>query len=213
MTPHVTDGNLEIYKITCGPYDNNAYLAVCGRTRESILIDTPADPEELIAIASTTKVRTIVITHNHMDHLLGFDQVTGEFEVPVGIGSPDAHALSVKPDFLLVDGEDIEFGDMALTPISTPGHTDGSTCLRVGGHLFTGDTLFPGGPGKSRSPEALEELIASIELRLLTLSKDVDIYPGHGSDGKLSDSIEDYEVYKSKQHSADLCGDVEWLNS
>ena len=63
MTPHVTDGNLKIYKITCGPYDNNAYLLVCSRTGESIIIDTPADPEELIAIASTTNVKSILITY------------------------------------------------------------------------------------------------------------------------------------------------------
>ena len=104
MTPHVTDGNLKIYKITCGPYDNNAYLLVCSRTGESIIIDTPADPEELIAIASTTNVKSILITHNHKDHLLGFDQVTGAFDVPVGIGAPDAHALPVSPGFMLEDG-------------------------------------------------------------------------------------------------------------
>ena len=213
MTPHVTDGNLQIYKITCGPYDNNAYLTVCNRTKESIIIDTPADPEELIAIASTTNVTAILITHNHTDHLLGFDQVTGAFDVPVGIGGPDAHALPVQPGFLLEDGKDVNFGDMAVTPIFTPGHTDGSTCLRVGNHLFSGDTLFPGGPGKSRSPEPLEELVTSIESRLLSLPKEIDFYPGHGSDGKLSDSIEHYQVYASKQHPADLYGDVEWLNS
>ena len=196
MTPQVTDGNLQIYKITCGPYDNNAYLTVCNRTKESIIIDTPADPEELIAIASTTNVTDILITHNHMDHLLGFDQVTGAFDVPVGIGGPDAHALPVQPGFLLEDGKDVNFGDMAVRPI-----------------FNQGDTLFPGGPGKSRSPEALEELVTSIESRLLSLPKEIDFYPGHGSDGKLSDSIEHYQVYASKQHPADLYGDVEWLNS
>ena len=75
MTPYLTDGNLQIYKIKCGPYDNNAYVVLCSVTRDSLIIDTPADPGELVAIASTTNVRAIVITHNHMDHLPNEHQV------------------------------------------------------------------------------------------------------------------------------------------
>ena len=63
MTPHVTDGNLQIYKIKCGPYDNNAYVVMCSKTRESIVIDTPAEPGELIAIASTTNVKALSLIH------------------------------------------------------------------------------------------------------------------------------------------------------
>ncbi len=213
MTPHVTDGNLQIYKIKCGPYDNNAYVVMCSKTGESIIIDTPAEPGELIAIASTTNVRAILITHNHMDHLLGFEEVTSEISAPVGIGKPDAAALPIEPDFLLENGHAIAAGDESLMPIFTPGHTDGSTCLWTGTHLFTGDTLFPGGPGKSRSPEALSQLIESIKSNLFTLPKGINFYPGHGDDGSLDVSKDEYNIYSSKEHSSDLCGDVEWLKS
>lgn len=213
MTPHVIDGDLQIHKIKCGPYDNNAYLAVCSRTRESILIDTPSDPGELIAIASTTDVKAILITHNHMDHLLGFDEVTSVIGAPVGIGGPDASALAREPDFVIEHGSEVSAGGFTLTAIFTPGHTDGSTCFKVGNHLFTGDTLFPGGPGKSRSPEALSQLLESITSKLFTLPKDMGFYPGHGDDGSLSVAIEEYNLFASKGHSAELCGDVEWVKS
>ena len=117
MTPHVIDGDLQIHKIKCGPYDNNAYLAVCSRTRESILIDTPSDPGELIAIASTTDVKAILITHNHMDHLLGFDEVTSVIGAPVGIGGPDASALAREPDFVIEHGSEVSAGGFTLTAI------------------------------------------------------------------------------------------------
>ena len=213
MTPYLTDGNLQIYKIKCGPYDNNAYVVVCSDTRDSLIIDTPADPGELVAIASTTNVRAIVITHNHMDHLLGFDEVTSAIDAPVGIGRPDAQALTKEPDFYLEDEKHLEVGTLSVSSIFTPGHTDGSTCLITGNHLFTGDTLFPGGPGKSRSPEALQQLISSITSKLFSLPTGITIYPGHGDDGVLDESRKEYEIYASKIHPETLSGDVEWLKS
>ena len=213
MTPYVTDGNLQIYKVKCGPYDNNAYLVLCSATKDSLIIDTPADPGELLAIASTTNVQAIVITHNHMDHLLGFDEVVAAIDAPVGIGSADAQALTKKPDFYLEDSKDLKIGNLSIRPIFTPGHTDGSTCLITGEHLFTGDTLFPGGPGKSRSPEALQQLISSITSKLFSLPTGITIYPGHGDDGVLDESRKEYEIYASKVHPETLCGDVEWLRS
>ncbi len=82
MTPHFQDDDITIHKLECGPYGNNAYLVVCRRTNESILIDTPAEPDELIKLAKTTDVKAILITHNHMDHLLGFDDVTAAIQAP-----------------------------------------------------------------------------------------------------------------------------------
>ena len=80
MKPHYIDNDIAIHKIKCGPYDNNAYILVCLETNESIIIDTPSDPSVVVALASTTSVKSIVITHNHMDHLLGFDEVTSAMD-------------------------------------------------------------------------------------------------------------------------------------
>jgi glyoxylase-like metal-dependent hydrolase (beta-lactamase superfamily II) len=94
--------------------------------------------------------------------------------------------------------------------IHTPGHTPGSICLLVDGVLISGDTLFPGGPGRSDSPAALQEMIASITSRLLTLPEATAVYPGHGDNTTIADARREYAVFASRQHAADLCGDVTW---
>lgn len=213
MKPRYTDDIMDVFKIKCGPYDNNAYIIRCKDTNESLIIDTPSDPDELIAIASTTLVKFILITHNHMDHIMGFGEVKSKFNGSVGISAPDAHALPEPPDFALVDRQHIQIGRISVEPIFTPGHTDGSTCLKIGKHLFTGDTLFPGGPGKTRSPEHLSQILSSISSRLLTLAPDSVFYPGHGDDGLLEVSIQEYAVFVSRDHPHDLCGDVLWMDS
>ena len=97
---HYQDENIIIHKMECGPYGNNIYLVVCPKTNESIFIDTPAEPDKMIELAKTTDVKAIIITHNHMDHLLGFEDVTAAIDAPVGIGVDDADALSRPADLL-----------------------------------------------------------------------------------------------------------------
>ena len=213
MAPHFQDDSITIHKIKCGPYDNNAYLLVCPETNKSILIDTPQDPGALIEAAQQTDVQAILITHNHGDHLAGFAEVTATISASVGIGGPDADALSNPPAMLLKEGDEITAGTLTLKAIATPGHTPGSTCFSIGGHLFSGDTLFPNGPGKSGSPEKLAQLIDSITSSLFVLDDDTNIFPGHGDSGNLKEEKDKYAVFASKDHPADLSGDVEWLKS
>ena len=211
MSPHYQDDAITIHKVKCGPYDNNAYILVCPETNESLVLDAPAGPEGLIAAAGATTVRSILTTHNHSDHIQGLTEVASALGAPVGIGEGDASALPRPPDFFLQDGASIEAGTLTLKIVSTPGHTPGSTCLSIGSHLFTGDTLFPGGPGKTRTPADLDQLIQSITGRLLTLADDVTFYPGHGDDGGLKTAKDEYAFFASREHPQDLCGDVLWL--
>ena len=213
MAPYYQDSKIAIHKLKCGPYDNNAYLLVCPKTNESIIIDTPAEPGKLIEAAKASKVKTILITHNHFDHIQGFTEVTSAIRASVGIGESDAQALPKAADFFLKDGEEVKAGTITLQVISTPGHTPGSTCFLVDKHIFTGDTLFPGGPGKTRTPENLKQIIESITSKLLVLGDDLNFYPGHGEDGDLKTAKEEHGVFASKEHSTDLCGDVLWLKS
>jgi glyoxylase-like metal-dependent hydrolase (beta-lactamase superfamily II) len=213
MAVHFEDSSVVIHKLKCGPYDNNAYLVVCPETRESIVIDAPADPGSLIEAARTTTVKAVVITHSHSDHILGLAEVRSALGAPVGIGEPDAGALDASPDFLLRDGEEVRAGTVGLRAISTPGHTPGSTCLAFGDHLFTGDTLFPGGPGKTGTPDRLRQVVHSITSRLFTLGDQVAFYPGHGDDSGLGTARAEYRVFSSRDHEPGLCGDVLWLES
>ena len=213
MAAHFQDDTITINKIQCGPFGNNAYLLVCPETNRSIIIDTPPDPGALIAAAKATDVQAILITHNHWDHIEGLEEVTSAIGAPVGIGADDADGLPNAPQILIHDADEITAGTLTLTAIFTPGHTPGSTCFSFGPHLFTGDTLFPGGPGRSGSPDALKQLIGSITSRLFVLDEIDNFYPGHGDDGNLATEMRKYEVFASKERPADLQGDVDWLKS
>ena len=206
------EGEVRINKINMGPYDNNGYILVCPETNEGIIIDTPAEPEKLLNEIGDVKIGHILITHNHQDHLLGFDEITSSVGAPVGIGPNDASALPRPPEVDLKDGDVIKFGNQELQVIATPGHTDGGVCLLVGKHLFSGDTLFPGGPGKTRSPEALQQIIGSITSKLLVLSDDTAVYPGHGLDTTIGDARREYQGFASRPHPSELSGDVTWLS-
>ncbi len=206
------DGEIQITKINMGPYNNNGYIVACAETKEAVIIDTPAEPEKLLNELGDVQVKAILITHGHQDHLLGFKEITGQVDAPVGVGEADVELLPSPPDIILRDGATIEVGNQTIQLLSTPGHTSGSTCLLIGKHLFSGDTLFPGGPGKSRSPEALKQEIDSITRKLLVLPDDTAVYPGHGDDTTIGQARQEYQVFASKQHPDDLCGDVAWLD-
>ena len=213
MTVHFQDDSVAIHVIQCGPYGNNAYLVVCPETNESIVIDAPPDPGALIQAAQQTDVKLILITHNHFDHIEGLEEVVSALGAPVAIGQDDADALADAAQLRIADGDEISAGNVTLTAIHTPGHTPGSTCFTFGPHLFTGDTLFPNGPGRTGSPENLKQLIGSITSRLFTLDDIGTFFPGHGDLGDLTTEKGKYEVFASREHPDDLQGDVEWLKS
>ena len=123
----------------------------------------------------------------------------------------EPHAGYVKG--LLADGDEVEVGSLRLSVLHTPGHTAGCICLRVGEHLIAGDTLFPGGPGRTRSGEDLQQEIDSIVTRLYSLPEQTHVYPGHGADTTIGASKQEYAVFAAKPHDASLSGDVLWLTS
>jgi len=126
----------------------------------------------------------VIVTHGHRDHHENVGRLAELLgKVPVAIGIDDAAQLSVEADSLIVDQQSLSFGPFALQAIHTPGHTPGSTCFLIGEHLFTGDTLFPGGPGNTqKDPVRFERIISSIRERLFTLPDATKVYPGHGRD-------------------------------
>lgn len=160
------------------------------------------------------EVQHILVTHGHGDHLAGYNEITGSLRAPAAIGELDAHLPPGPVQRQLNDGDTVQFGNRTIRCLHTPGHTDGSTCYVIGGFLFSGDTLFPGGPGRSRSPEALDQLLNSISAKLLTLPEDTYVYPGHGPDHTtIAEAKRRYDIFMSKERPADLQGDVDWLNA
>src|SRR5690606_9650830 len=113
----------------------------------------------------------------------------------------------------LEDGDVFAVGDAQVQVLATPGHTPGSICLLGGQALLTGDTLFPGGPGRTKSHEDFETVVQSITSRLHTLHPETIVLPGHGPSTTIEASRAEYEVFAAKEHDADLHGDVLWLES
>jgi glyoxylase-like metal-dependent hydrolase (beta-lactamase superfamily II) len=166
-----------------GPFQNNIFLVSDEPSREAYVLDGGPEPEAIAAAAADLNVKAILITHGHRDHHEHVGELKALLRVPVGIGMDDAAQLSIEPDFLIVDQQSFSFGPHTLRAIHTPGHTPGSTCFLYADHLFTGDTLFPGGPGNTQhDPVRFERIISSIRERLFVLPDATTVYPGHGRD-------------------------------
>jgi glyoxylase-like metal-dependent hydrolase (beta-lactamase superfamily II) len=154
------------------------------------------------------------MTHSHSDHIGALAAIKSKLSAPVAAHTLDARGLPVAADILLNDGDHVVFGDnVELKVMHTPGHTPGSLCFLLSDFLFSGDTIFPDGPGHTRAPSNLKQIIKSITSKIFTLSDAVQIYPGHGTSAILRNEKPKYAVFLSKSHSPNLCGDVIWLSS
>ncbi|MGE0228303.1 MAG: MBL fold metallo-hydrolase [Dehalococcoidia bacterium] len=197
-----------------GPFANNAYIVSPVDTAGPVVVvDAPEGAEEIVRALGESRVGHILVTHSHADHWNGFDILRAHTDAPV-YASEDETGLDVTRNALgLSDGAEVRVGHTTIRVIHTPGHTPGSICLLVGKALLTGDTLFPGGPGHSRTPEALQQEIGSITSKLFELPDDTLVLPGHGGGTTIGASKAEYEVFASKPHAADLHGDVLWVES
>ncbi|MFN3974341.1 MAG: MBL fold metallo-hydrolase [Dehalococcoidia bacterium] len=199
-----------LLRVVCGRLSNNAYILVCRATGEGVLIDAPEEPHKVLEALQGVRVRFILLTHRHADHWAGLATLKTALQAPVGIGEADANALPTPPDFIIADGQVFHFGRLSLRALATPGHTPGSTCFLFGKHLISGDTLFPGGPGHTNTPQDLRQIVESIRQRLLVLPDDTLVLPGHGEGTTIGEAREEYLLFASRQHPPDLCGDVLW---
>ena len=180
---HDSDGLVIRCLRNLGPYENNIFIVSDAGSGEAYVLDGGFEPEQIAGAANGLHVRAILVTHGHRDHHENVGTLKTLLKAPVGIGIDDTALLSVEADTLIVDQQSLAFGPHALQAIHTPGHTPGSTCFLIGKHLFTGDTLFPGGPGNTnKDPVRFERIIASIRERLFTLPDHTIVYPGHGRD-------------------------------
>jgi glyoxylase-like metal-dependent hydrolase (beta-lactamase superfamily II) len=183
-TLHWSDTQAEIHKVVVGPFDNNVFVLRCRETGDAVLLDAANEHEMLLDLCRTLGVRKVLETHGHWDHIQAVPAVRDAgFEV--GVTSADSSMLP-SYDFVLDDEGVIEVGRLRLHTILTPGHTPGSMCFRLEGSpvLFSGDTLFPGGPGNTSFENAdFDTIIRSIDDRLFSkLDADTLVLPGHGDD-------------------------------
>jgi glyoxylase-like metal-dependent hydrolase (beta-lactamase superfamily II) len=183
-TLHWSDNQAEIHKVVVGPMDNNVFVLRCKETGDAVLIDAANEHELLLDLCKNLGVRTVLETHGHWDHIQAVPAVRNA-GYEVGVTSQDAAMLD-SYDYILEDDSAIDVGRLRLRTIHTPGHTPGSMCFKLehAPVLFSGDTLFPGGPGNTSFPGGdFDRIIQSIDGLLFSrLDPDVVVMPGHGDD-------------------------------
>ena len=181
-----SDTQAEIHKVVVGPVDNNVYVLRCRDSGEGVLLDAANEHDRLLELCTKLDVRSVLETHGHWDHIQAVPAVR-DAGIDVGITAEDAKMLP-SYDFVLEDESVIEVGRLRLHTVKTPGHTPGSMCFILEGSpvLFTGDTLFPGGPGATQfEGGSFQTIIQSIDGIFSRLPADTMVLPGHGLDTTL----------------------------
>ncbi|WP_375498846.1 MBL fold metallo-hydrolase [uncultured Jatrophihabitans sp.] len=184
---------LTIAKLAVGPMSNNAYLLRCTQTDEAMLIDAANEAPRLRELVEFEgpPVSAILTTHRHPDHWQALAETVDAAGAAVYAGAEDADELPVAVDERLAHGDHVTLGDLSLEIIALRGHTPGSVAVLYRDpegvpHLFTGDSLFPGGVGKTRSSEDFTQLVDDVEARVFDVLPDETwFYPGHGDDSTL----------------------------
>ncbi|MBA2738242.1 MAG: MBL fold metallo-hydrolase [Nocardioidaceae bacterium] len=182
---------LVVTKVAVGPMDNNCYLLRCRRTGEQLLIDAAEEPGRLLELIGQSGLATVVTTHRHADHWQALAPVVEHTGATCVAGRADAAHLPVAVDRELDDGDEVPVGSCALRVMRLVGHTPGSVALVYDDpaghpHAFTGDSLFPGGPGRTTRSEDFNSLMRDLESKVFgRLPDETWVYPGHGADTTL----------------------------
>jgi glyoxylase-like metal-dependent hydrolase (beta-lactamase superfamily II) len=184
--------DLVITKVAVGDFDNNAYLLRCRHTDEQLLIDAAAEPERLLATIGDDALATVVTTHRHGDHWQALAEVVAATGAKTVAGVDDVEGIPIRTEQPVKEGDTIRVGEVSLEVITLVGHTPGSIALLYDDpegtpHLWTGDSLFPGGVGNTFGNEAnFESLFHDVKTKIFDrLPDETWFYPGHGDDSTL----------------------------
>lgn len=197
---------LTIAKLAVGPMSNNAYLLRCTQTDEGLLIDAANEADRLRELVrfEGPPVSAVLTTHRHGDHWQALEEVLRDADAAAYAGAEDADELPVAVDERLHHGDTITVGDVTLEIIALRGHTPGSIAALYRdpdgiAHLFTGDSLFPGGPGRTTSPADFTSLMDDLEARVFAdLPDETWFYPGHGNDSTLGAERPQLEEWRAR---------------
>lgn len=196
-THEYPDGSLAVKKFSVGPFDNNVYIVRADGTDDALIIDGAADGSRILREVDGLHVVGIVETHGHADHVQALPDLVASLAVPVYAHPGDAARMPVdtKP---LRDGQTIVVGDAEISVMHTPGHTPGSISFFAGPFLFSGDTLFPAGPGGTDGNAGrFRQVMQSLD-RLFSLPDDTRICPGHGLDSTIGRERPYLETWRAR---------------
>ncbi|HVD03015.1 MAG TPA: MBL fold metallo-hydrolase [Candidatus Dormibacteraeota bacterium] len=195
------EGELLVRRRRVGPYDNAAYVVACPDTGAAVLIDAANEPAVLVGAVGSLNLVAILETHGHADHW----QALAAMRVEFGSAWVGAHQADLSmfppppPSHHFQHGEEVVFGNCHLRVVHTPGHTPGSVCFLGPGVVFTGDTLFPGGPGATRPPLGdFPTILKSIRSQLMDLDPSTIVYPGHGESTTIGAEVASFEEWEKR---------------
>lgn len=190
---------MQVLRIPAGIYAANCYLVYDEQTKEGIVIDPGGDADDIISKIEELglKIKYIVLTHAHGDHIAGVEELKSYTKAKVAIHKDDEPLIKdgtknlssmmamgtveFTPDILLDEGDKITFGNIEANVIHTPGHTPGGICIKIEDNLFSGDTLFAGSIGRTDFEySSFDDIMHSIREKLLALPDETKVYPGHG---------------------------------
>ena len=195
---HQTE-HARIQKLNLGPFDNCVYIVECLATSQGVIIDAAAESEVILSAAAGIDVSRVLETHGHQDHIGALDPVIEALGVPWAMHPADIDIAGRRPDEQLSDGQELEVGDLLLHTVSTPGHTPGSVTFVLEPVAFTGDTLFPGGPGATRwEYSSFGQIMDSIEHRIMPLPDSTVVFPGHGDGTTIGEERPDLERWRKR---------------
>jgi glyoxylase-like metal-dependent hydrolase (beta-lactamase superfamily II) len=201
---------LELRILPVGEYATNCYLLACPHVDQGLLVDPGADPEAVLELCEGLHIARILLTHGHFDHLLGLDEVRATLGARVGVHPADVTEFGVGADFELRNGRRLRVGRHFVRIVHVPGHTPGSVALRFDRRAVVGDALFPGGPGHTDTPQALQALLLSLQRTVFTWPDDTLLYPGHGDPTTVGAERPAFQEFLARARPPDLCGDVTW---
>ncbi|HSJ27026.1 MAG TPA: MBL fold metallo-hydrolase [Acidimicrobiia bacterium] len=182
MTWDYEDERVRIRKMNVGEYDNCTYVVACTSTGRAVVIDAAAEAGTILSACNGLDVEAILTTHGHWDHMQVLDEVKDALGVPWYLHLADVDIAGRTPDEPIEHGQEFVIGDVALHTLHTPGHTPGSVSFVLEPVVFSGDTLFPGGPGATRwDYSSFGQIMDSVEQHLFTLPEPTLVYPGHGA--------------------------------